>query len=147
MLGFFYFFHFVSNLLAASSSPPQTLHLNELNQQSQPSLACYHLIQFEKSSCRVHCADVEKAAWCNLKRGQEQQREMLKFRKMVAETGSADSCTATKRGHQKRRANAHLIVAVWRQAHIMLHRNERAGGGSNKPLSAVNALWNSQSCL
>lgn len=62
MLFFFNFLNFVSNLLAASSSPPQTLHLNELYQQSQPSLACYHLIQFEKASCRVHCADVEKAA-------------------------------------------------------------------------------------
>lgn len=63
---------------------------------------------------------------------------MLKFLNPAAESGSADNCTATKRGHQTQRANAHLIVAEWRRAHITLQRKERAGGGSDKPLSPVN---------
>lgn len=59
--------------------------------------------------------------------------DRMKFPNLAAESGSPDNGTATKRRHQKQRANAHLI------AHITLQRKERAGGGSDKPLSPVNA--------
>lgn len=63
---------------------------------------------------------------------------MHKFLNPGAACGSADNCTATKRGHQTQRPTTHLIVAVWRQAHMTLQRKERAGGGSDKPLLPVN---------